>query len=187
MSLTVPVSTASLNPSSATMQQFLKTRQTDLRQLGKDLGTGDLSGAEAEYQDIVNLGKSGPLPNGESFLNSRREQDFSDIGQALQSGNLAGAQQAFGALKSTFENTFHGPVLTGPVSTDNPVERAPGTFSETTASPILSTAPLGTNPTAILSTAPAEPTATAILSAAASTFASSVSASAAYESLSINV
>ena len=176
MSLTAPVSTASLNPSSATMQQFLKTRQTDLRQLGKDLGTGDLSGAETEYQDIVNLGQSGPFANGNAFLNSRREQDFSDIGQALQSGNLAGAQQAFGALKSTFEKTFQGPVLTGTGSTDNPVERAPGTFSETTASPILSTAPSEPNPIAILSTA-------------ASTFASSVSASAAslpYESLSIN-
>jgi hypothetical protein len=32
----------------------------------------------------------------------QREQDFAAVGQALQSGDLAGAQQAFAALESTF-------------------------------------------------------------------------------------
>ncbi len=95
---------------SVSPQDFYKTRRADLQQLGKDLGTGDVSGAQAEYQDIVSLGKEGPFASGKPFGMANREQDFTAIGQALQSGNLTGAQQAFASLKATFANPVQDPV-----------------------------------------------------------------------------
>lgn len=100
---------------SVSPQQFYKTRQADLEQLGKDLGTGNVSGARAEYQDIVSLGKEGPFSTGNPFARADREQDFTDIGTALKSGNFAGAQQAFASLKSTFANPVQDPSGQSPV------------------------------------------------------------------------
>src|SRR4029077_9297432 len=40
---------------------------------------------------------------GNPFHLTPREQDFTNVGKALQSGDLAGAQQSFGALKATFQ------------------------------------------------------------------------------------
>src|SRR5208283_5266569 len=54
------------------------------------------------------LGQGGPFANGDPFANSQREQDFTAVGQALQSGDLAGAQQAFSALKATFQKNNGG-------------------------------------------------------------------------------
>lgn len=121
MSIAALSSTPSTLPS-VSAQQFFKTRQSDLQQLGKDLGTGDVAGAKSQYQDIVNLGQHGPLGSGNAFSDSEREQDFGAIGHALQSGNLAGAQQAFGNLKSTFAKPIQDPVNpTAPI--DNPIQR----------------------------------------------------------------
>jgi hypothetical protein len=104
---TAAVSSSSLNQQ---VQQYFHTRQTDLQQLGKALGTGDLAGAQTAYNNIVQLGQNGPFPSGNPFSNSTREQDFTAIGTALQSGDLAGAQQAFSSLKATFEKAQGGPV-----------------------------------------------------------------------------
>jgi hypothetical protein len=104
---TAAVSSSSLNQQ---VQQYFHTRQTDLQQLGKALGTGDLAGAQTAYNNIVQLGQNGPFASGNPFSNSTREQDFTAIGTALQSGDLAGAQQAFSSLKATFEKAQGGPV-----------------------------------------------------------------------------
>jgi hypothetical protein len=61
-----------------------------------------LAGAQQEFSALQTLGQSGPFANGNDFKSSQRQQDFNAIGQALQSGNLAGAQQAFAQLASTF-------------------------------------------------------------------------------------
>jgi hypothetical protein len=60
-----------------------------------------LAKAQVAYNNITALGQGGPFASGNSFRSSQREQDFTAIGQALQSGDLAGAQQAFAALKGT--------------------------------------------------------------------------------------
>jgi hypothetical protein len=85
------------------LQQYFGTRSSDLKQLGQALSSGDLSGAQTAFSNIVSLGKQGPVANGNPFFLSGREQDFQAIGAALQSGNLAGAQQAFNTLRSTFQ------------------------------------------------------------------------------------
>jgi len=115
---TAAVSSSSLNQ----LQQYFHTRQSDLRELGQALGTGDLAGAQSAFQAITNLGQSGPFAGGNPFAITQREQDFTAIGTALQSGDLAGAQQAFSSLKATFERTQSGPV---PIANPLPSPGAP--------------------------------------------------------------
>jgi hypothetical protein len=98
------MSTAAISSSSIYQQteQYFKTRQSDLQQLAQALGSGGLAGAQTAYNNILQLGQSGPFAGGNPFSRTQREQDFAAIGQALQSGDLAGAQAAFSSLQSTF-------------------------------------------------------------------------------------
>lgn len=84
------------------LQQYFQNRESDLKQLGQALRSGNLTEAQSEFNSITSLGQNGPFPDGEPFAIQQREQDFSAVGQALQNGNLQGAQQAFQQLKSTF-------------------------------------------------------------------------------------
>jgi hypothetical protein len=84
------------------LQTYFHQRSSDLQQLGQSLQSGDLAGAQKEYQTLQALGQSGPFANGGAFRGSQRQQDLAAVGQALQSGDLAGAQQAFSQLESTF-------------------------------------------------------------------------------------
>lgn len=111
----VPVT--SLNPQLA---QFVQTRQSDLRQLGQALGSGDLAGAQTAYNNIVSLGQGGPFAGGVPFKVAQREQDFTAIGQALQSGDLAGAQQAFSTFQAQSAAGRRDIPQTGPVSNPGP-------------------------------------------------------------------
>lgn len=121
---TAAVSTASLYTQT---QEYFQTRQSDLKQLGNDLSTGDTTDAATEYQDIVQLGQNGPFASGNAFSRNDRQSDFTAIGSALQSGNTAGAQQAYANLQATFQRPVQDPVTQNPVAT-----------------PILSTAPPAT-------------------------------------------
>jgi hypothetical protein len=87
---------------------YFQSRGTDLKQLGTALASGNLKQAQAEFNNIEALGKSGPF-GGEPFKIAQREQDFTAIGKALQAGDAAGAQQAFGALSASFEHVHSGP------------------------------------------------------------------------------
>ena len=105
------MSTAAVSTSSIyqELQSYFKQRGSDLQQLGHALQSGDLAGAQQEYNTIQNLGQSGPFASGNAFKAYRREQDFTAIGQALQSGDLGGAQQAFAELESTFRHQSSAP------------------------------------------------------------------------------
>jgi hypothetical protein len=98
---TSPVATSSLNQQ---LHEYFQTRNSDLKQLGQDLESGNTGAAESEFNNIVTLGQNGPVPNGEAFFISQRQQDFNNVGEALQSGSLSGAQQAFAQLAETFQN-----------------------------------------------------------------------------------
>ncbi len=124
---TAGISTSSL---SQQIQQYFHTRQTDLHDLGKALGTGDLAGAQSAFQAIAKLGQGGPFASGAPFSNLQREQDFTAIGKALQSGDLAGAQQAFSDLKSTFEKAQGGPTSTISNPLPNPGTPSPAVGPE---------------------------------------------------------
>jgi hypothetical protein len=98
------MSTAAVSTSSVfqELKSFYHQRSADLQQLGQALQSGDLAGAQQEFNTIQSLGQSGPFASGNAFKAYRREQDFTAIGQALQSGDLGAAQQAFAQLQSTF-------------------------------------------------------------------------------------
>lgn len=113
------MSTSAVNSTSLNqlLQQYFQTRGSDLKQLGQALKSGDLTGAQSAYANIVALGQKGPFAGGEPFKITQREQDFGAVGQALQSGDLAGAQQAFGSLIGTFNSRsqpLDPPASTGP-------------------------------------------------------------------------
>jgi len=86
------------------IQNFTQSRRTDLQQLASALQSGNLDAAKQVFSDLAAIEKNGPYGNAEPFSNSDRAQAFEAIGQALQSGDLAGAQAAFAALRSTFAN-----------------------------------------------------------------------------------
>jgi len=96
---TVPVASNSLRQE---LQSFFDHRRSGLQQLAKDLRSGDVTTAQQDYQELVTLGQSGPFANGGPFAVARREQNFENIGAALQSGDLAGAKRALLALHQTF-------------------------------------------------------------------------------------
>jgi hypothetical protein len=112
---TSAVSTSVLN------QQYYQTRQSDLRQLGQALSSGDLAGAQTAFNNITALGQTGPFAGGNPFALNNREQDFTAIGTALQSGDLGAAQQAFSNLKATFQRVLvQDPPITPPGPTATP-------------------------------------------------------------------
>src|ERR1700751_4100207 len=84
------------------LQSFFSQRRSDIKQLGKDLQSGDLTAAQQDYQNLQTLGQSGPFADGGPYASAGREKDFKSIGAALQSGNLDGAKQALLTLHQTF-------------------------------------------------------------------------------------
>ncbi len=81
---------------------FWQQRRAGLDQLGQALLAGNADAAQQAFDALVALGQNGPLRNGETFHRADRAQDFAAIGQALASGDLAGAQAALTDLASTF-------------------------------------------------------------------------------------
>ena len=60
------MSTAAVSASSIyqELQTYFQARNSDLQQLGQALQSGDLAGAQQEFQAIQTLGQSGPSPTG---------------------------------------------------------------------------------------------------------------------------
>jgi hypothetical protein len=84
------------------VQSYRQQRNADLTQLGTDLQAGNLSAAQQDFNTLTALGQSGPNKNGQTFQQAGRAQDFQSIGQALENGDLAGAQSAFATLEGSF-------------------------------------------------------------------------------------
>jgi hypothetical protein len=78
------------------LQQF----QQEFQQLGSDLQSGNVSGAES---DLSALQQSVPGFSGSSSGNNPISQAFNQLSQQLQSGNLTGAQQDYANLKQNFD------------------------------------------------------------------------------------
>src|ERR1700722_3031744 len=72
------MSTSAVSSSSLYSQlgQYFQTRQSDLKQLGQALQSGDLASAQAAYNNIASLGQNGPFAGGESVS---RDPDRSEI------------------------------------------------------------------------------------------------------------
>jgi hypothetical protein len=149
------MSTAAVSTSSIyqELQTYFQARNSDLKQLGQALQSGDLAGAQQEFSAIQNLGQGGPFANGNEFRSNQRQQDFNAIGQALQAGDLAGAQQAFAQLTSTTLQHHHS--SEAPPSVVVNLSLASTAASAPTAAPASAPAPSSTSapqPTAASST-----------------------------------
>ncbi len=85
-------------------------------QLSQDLQSGNLSGAQSDFatlqQDLQNRGAHGHHHRhgggGGGAEASAISQEFQQLGQALQSGNLTTAQQAYASLQQDFEQFSSG-------------------------------------------------------------------------------
>ena len=79
-------------------------------QLSKDLQSGNITAAQQDYatiqQDFQNLAAKGHhhhhRSSGSNSATSEISQLLSQLGQALQSGNLASAQQSYSTLQQDF-------------------------------------------------------------------------------------
>jgi hypothetical protein len=74
-------------------------------QIGQDLRSGNLTAAQSDYASLQqNLQQSGHPYHSHRFgsheASAQLQQELSLLGQALQGGNTAGAQQAYAALQT---------------------------------------------------------------------------------------
>jgi len=122
---------ASVNQAQTTQQTNQSTFMNDLNALGQALQSNNLSDAQAAFaklqQDMQSVQKghhhhhkAGNTQNSVSSSNSSSSSNqtnvmqanfqqmstyFSQLGQALQSGDLSGAQKAFASLQQLFPNS----------------------------------------------------------------------------------
>jgi hypothetical protein len=95
------------------VQAFLSDSQADLLQLGTDSSPDNSDSSEQnfqnqnfrnqDFQNLVQL-EQASLATPQSSAPSNSAAEFQALGLALQSGNLANAQQAFTTLQNTFGN-----------------------------------------------------------------------------------
>jgi outer membrane protein assembly factor BamD (BamD/ComL family) len=86
-------------------QSVQSQMQQEFQQLGKDLQSGNLSAAQA---DFVTLQQSRPQTNSTSSTSSSQSnspiaQEFNQLSQDLQSGNLSGAQKDYTQIQQDFQ------------------------------------------------------------------------------------
>ena len=95
--------------SSSTLMQYntqstqsrTQQAQQEFQQLGQALQSGNLSGAQADFATLQQLG---PQANSTSSTqsNSPIAQEFSQLTKDLQSGNLSSAQQDYSKIQQDF-------------------------------------------------------------------------------------
>jgi len=88
------------NPS---IQSRARQFQQEFQQLGKDLQSGNLSAAQA---DFATLQQTRPLASAASTAQSNNPiaQQFDQLGKDLQSGNILAAQQDFATIQQDLQN-----------------------------------------------------------------------------------
>ncbi|HUB29233.1 MAG TPA: hypothetical protein VL967_06030 [Terracidiphilus sp.] len=101
---------ANLNSSSSSTSstQGSNPLQSAFSQLSQDLQSGNLSGAQSDFstiqQDLQGQGaRFHHHHHGGGAGSSAINQEFQALGQALQSGNLSSAQQAYTSLQQDFQ------------------------------------------------------------------------------------
>jgi hypothetical protein len=85
-----------------TYQNRLQKFKDDFEQIGQDLQSGNLAGAQAAFDNIPKPGQGQPSSQPGTAI----EQAFGQLGQNLQSGNVASAQQDFTQIQKDVQNRF---------------------------------------------------------------------------------
>jgi len=103
MSVSGVFSSSFSNTSTESVQNTRQEIQQDFAQLGKDLESGNLSAAQADFATLEQL-----MPQNNSAAaaesNSPIAQAFNQLSEDLQSGNLTAAQQAYANIQQDFQN-----------------------------------------------------------------------------------
>jgi hypothetical protein len=101
---------AAYAPNQAAFQQ----RKQDFKSLSDALSSGDLTAAQQAYAalqkdapKLVNGSGQAGSQTGQQGGGSSRQNAFAALGQALQSGDLSGAQQAFSQLQQSGRHHHH--------------------------------------------------------------------------------
>ena len=111
--------------SSASQSNITNSVSQLFDQLGKDLASGNVSSAQDDFNDIMKAVQSrGPSVHhhhhhggrGASLQTSSVQTDLNTLGQALQSGNLAAAQQAYTSVQTDLQQLGVRAVTSGAVS-----------------------------------------------------------------------
>ena len=113
--------------SSASQSNITNSVSQLFDQLGKDLASGNVSSAQDDFNDIMKAVQSSGRSvhhhhhhhhggGGASLQTSSVQTDLNTLGQALQSGNLAAAQQAYTSVQTDLQQLGVGAVTSGAVS-----------------------------------------------------------------------
>jgi len=117
MTIAAVSSNPSINPLNPTTSQTsslpsaLQALVSNFNTLGQSLQSGDLAGAQQAFTSLLQTASSSSAGSAASSSASSSSAssaasagaDLISLGQALQSGNLAGAQQAFANLQSAMQ------------------------------------------------------------------------------------
>ena len=117
------ITSSLFNTSQATTTNRAAPLQQDFQQLGKDLNAGDLAAAKQDFSALqLDVQRRSSVPHqfhhrisGDS---NQFGQLFEQLAQALQSGDLTAAQQAYGTLQQDLQQTKALPTHTTPTKTD---------------------------------------------------------------------
>jgi hypothetical protein len=101
-----------------TQPSQLQQQRTYFDQLQQSLSSGNLSGAQQAFASLQqnlptpasgqNGNQTGSQTGNPNSPSSQIQQDFAAVGQALQSGDLSGAQQAFQKFQQDVQSAHHG-------------------------------------------------------------------------------
>jgi len=120
MSLAGLVSSIFFDPTSQTAQHSKPPLQKEFQQLGKDLQSGNVPGAQQDLstlrQDLQNAKPHLPAHHQHRLQAGGLDHLLDPLSQALQSGNLASAQQAYKTLQQDFQQFSQLNGLLSPVS-----------------------------------------------------------------------
>ena len=119
----------------ANFQSNFQKVQSEFKQLGQDLQSGNLTQAQADFITLSQSLTSPPnfvgpnavtqSPNAHSASSSHHRvhlhQALSQLGQALQAGNLSAAQQAFATMEQIWKQFGSSAANGGTVSQTAPV------------------------------------------------------------------
>ena len=106
------VSAGAAYQANAAQTHFGQARQ-DFKDLASALQSGDLSGAQtafAAWQQVMQSGQAGTQQNASQNGGKQNPfaQDMAAVGKALQSGDVAGAKQAFAQLQQDMQAVGRG-------------------------------------------------------------------------------
>lgn len=102
MSVTGVSTTSFFDFSPQNVQNRTKQFRQEFQQLGKDLQSGNLSAAQADFKTLQQLG---PQSNTTSSTqnNNPIAQEFAQLATDLQSGNISAAQQDYSKVQQDFQ------------------------------------------------------------------------------------